>query len=319
MEFAKLVFEAFDKLLNKSQNESVEIAEEDKLTIIPDVRYSKTKKFNALMDIYYDEEIKTKRPVMFYLHGGGFVAGGKEFRKAIARWFAVQGFFVLNVNYGLSPDCVFPEQFKYLATALNWIEKNKEKYKLDLSKIVISGDSAGAYYASMLACISQNKKLQGKLNVDFDLKFAGVVLNCGLYDLHSILDKKMAFDLNGKIFESYTGIKKDEIENYKYKDSFSPLEFITKKFPPTFLIYSEKDVFCAGQTEKLAKKLEEKDIYFESFCSKSPFVNHCFSLEWKSKQAQRANILQAKFLQKIKEGSVDKKLSSSENLIREEL
>ena len=83
--------------------------------------------------------------------------------------------------------------------------------------------------------------------------------------------------------------------------------------------YAEKDIFCAGQTERFAKKLDEKDVYYESFCSKSPFVNHCFSLEWKSKQAQRANILQSLFLRKIKEGMIDKKQSESIYLIREEI
>ena len=319
MEFAKLVFDAFDKLLDRSQNEVVEIDGEEALTIVSDIKYSKTKKFDASLDIYFDKKIKTKKPVMFYIHGGGFVAGGKGYRRAIAKWFAVQGYFVVNVNYGLSPDCVFPDQFKHLATALKWVEKYSTKYNLDLSKIVISGDSAGAYYASMLACISQSKMLQEKLKININLTFAGVVLNCGLYDLQSVLEKRLAFDLNSKIFESYTGIAKDQVDKYKYKDYCSPLEFITNKFPPTFLIYAEKDIFCAGQTERFAKNLEEKDIYYESFCSKSPFINHCFSLEWKSKQAQRANILQSMFLRKIKEGSIDKKQSESIYLIREEM
>lgn len=319
MEIAKLVFDAFDKLLNKSQNEVVEIAGEESLTIIPDVKYSRTSKFNAVLDIYYDKNIKTKLPVMFYIHGGGFVSGGKGFRKAIAKWYAVQGFFVVNVNYGLCPDCVFPEQFRHLASALKWLEKNERKYNLDLDKVVVSGDSAGAYYSSMLACISECKNLQQTLKLDVNIKFAGLVLNCGLYDLKLVLNKRLAFDLNSKIFELYTGIKKEEIDKYKYKDWCSPLEFINKKFPPTFLIYAEKDIFCSGQAEKILKKLEEKDIYVESFCSKSPFVNHCFSLEWKTKQAQRANVLQSQFLEKIKKGNIDKKQSKSIYLIREEM
>ena len=184
---------------------------------------------------------------------------------------------------------------------------------------MVSGDSAGAYYAAMLACLSTSKKLREQLKIDINIKFAGAVLNCGLYDLKSVLEKRLAFDLNGKIFESYTGIKKEDVDEYQYKDCCSPLNFINKLFPPSFIIYAEKDLFCAGQAEKLMEKLEKKDVYYECFGSTSPLVNHCFSLEWKSKQAQRANFLQAEFLKKVKTGKICKKLSCAKMRINEKM
>ena len=319
MEFAKVVFDAFDKLLNKSQNEVVEIDGEEDVCVLTDCKYSKTQKYDAALDAYYIKKGKRTMPVIVYMHGGGFVSGGKEYRKAIAKWLAVQGYFVINVNYGLCPECVFPEQLKHLSMAIKWLENNKEKYNLNLKKVVVAGDSAGAYYATMLACLSTNKKLQEQLKIDVNIRFAGAVLNCGLYDLPSVLERRLAFDLNGKIFELYTGIKKEDIDDYKYKESCSPLNFINKSFPPTFLIYSEKDIFCAGQAEKLIKHFEEKDVYYESFCSTSPLVNHCFSLEWKSKQAQRANFLQASFLARLKAGKICKKLSKAETRVCEKM
>ncbi len=319
MEFAKIVFDAFDKLLNKSQNEVVEIDGEEDVCILRDCKYSKTKKYDAALDAYFVKKGKRSMPVIIYLHGGGFVSGGKEYRTAIAKWLAVQGYFVINVNYGLCHECVFPEQLKHLSMAVKWLETNQEKYNLNLKRVVVSGDSAGAYYASMLACLSTSKKLQEKLNAEINIRFAGAVLNCGLYDLQSVLERRLAFDLNGKIFESYTGIKKEDVDEYKFKDCCSPLMLINKLFPPTFLIYSEKDLFCAGQAEKLIEQLEEKDIYYESFASVSPFVNHCFSLEWKSKQAQRANFLQASFLEKIKRGKIRKKFSQATTRICERM
>lgn len=317
MDITKVVFEAIDKIFDKSQNRSVEIDGAEKITTVKDIRYSRTKKFNALLDIYYDKEIKEKKPVMFYIHGGGFVAGGKEYRTALSKWFAVQGYFVANVNYGLGPDCVFPEQIKHLVSALNWVGKVAKKYNLDTDKIVVSGDSAGAYFSSMMACITGSDKLQQKLGVKTNLKFCATILNCGLYDMKSILSKRMALDLNGKVFESYTGIKKDEVENYKYKDCCSPLSMIHKSFPPTLIIFAQKDVFCAGQAERLIKKFEDKDIYYESYMSTSIFANHCFSLEWKGKPAERANELQSMFLKKIKDGELSKHQSQTSICIHE--
>lgn len=317
VDITKVVFEAIDKVFNKSQNEKVEIDGEEKITVLKDLKYARTKKFQALMDCYFNESVTTKYPVMLYIHGGGFVAGGKEYRKALSTWFAVQGYFVVNVNYGLSPDCVFPEQIKHLVSALNWIGKNEKKYNLDLSKIVVSGDSAGGYFSAMLACVTESRKLQEKLGVKTDLHFCATILNCGLYDMKSILSKRMPLDLNNKVFESYTGIKKDEIEHYKYKDYCSPLSLINRSFPPTYIIYSEKDVFCSGQAERLIKKFDEKGIYFESYQSTTLFANHCFSLEWKGKAAERANYLQYKFLEKIKNGELPKRQSETTICVHE--
>ena len=99
MDFAKILFETMDKMFYKSFNESVEIDGAENISIFSDKKYSKSKKFDASMDLYFDEKIKAKRPVLLYIHGGGFVAGGKEFRKAIALWYATKGFFVVNVNF----------------------------------------------------------------------------------------------------------------------------------------------------------------------------------------------------------------------------
>lgn len=317
MDFAKILFETMDKMFYKSFNESVEIDGAENISILADKKYSKTKKFDATMDLYFDEKIKAKRPVLLYIHGGGFVAGGKEFRKAIALWYATKGFFVVNVNYGLCPECVFPEQIRHLVLALNWIKKNEKKYNLDLKKMVVSGDSAGAYFSAMLACVCESRALQRRLKVETDVHISAVVLNCGLYDLDSILNRKLTFGLNDMIFESYTGSKREDAEKYEYKDLCSPLKLINKSFPPVFLIYAEKDIFCSGQAELLAEKLKKKDIYYEKFYSTSPFINHCFSLEWKNKPAELVMTLQESFLERIKKGELPKKLSDTMTTIKE--
>ena len=225
---------------------------------------------------------------------------------------------MVNADYGLSPECKFPKQIQHLVSVLNWIKNNAEKYNLDLEKIVFAGDSAGAYFAAMLAVICGNAELQNKFRVRTELKPSATILNCGIYDVMSVLSKKIILDLNTKIFESYTGIKKEEIDSYKYKDVCSPVSIIDNTFPPTFLIYAEKDILCAGQAEILVKKFDECDIYFESYHSTSIFANHCFSLEWKSVPAQQANVLQEKFLSKIKNGDLPKHQSETTIYIREE-
>lgn len=305
MDIAKIIFDTIDKLSDKSYNDNATIEGFERISAVYDECYDENGDLDCLMDLYFDAELTEKLPVVLYIHGGGFVAGGKEYRRALATWYATKGFFVVNVNYGLSPYCVFPQQIKHLTKALNWIEENAERLNLDKNKIIVAGDSAGAYYAAMLACVTEDKNLQKKLGVNTNSHLAGAVLNCGLYDMQSILDKRLAFNLNELIFEQFTGIKKQDVQSYEFKDYCSPLGLVNEKFPATFVIFSKKDIFCAGQAEELIKRFREKNIYYESYHSTSPFLNHCFSLDWKNKATKDVMDKQSEFLEKIKTSKID--------------
>ena len=300
MKFTKAVFEAIDIAFNRKQNNSFKIEGAESVVVTKDVLYSTNDISNCKLDYYYiPKTTRDKYPVILNIHGGGFVAGDKVYRKSLCTWLATQGFFVVNANYGLCPECRFPTPILQLTRALNWIHKFSKILKLDTSKVVVSGDSAGAYYASMLCALSTNPEMQKIFKAKPKISPNACILNCGLYDLDHALESKMILDLNSKVFEDYTGISEEHINNYKYKQYCSPLSFITKNYPPALLIYANKDIFCKGQTEKLIEKLNENDIYFESYNSTSHFANHCFSLTWTSTPAKEANALIESFLNKF--------------------
>ncbi len=317
MDIAKFVFEAIDIAFNRKQNKSIEIEGIENIVVTKDVLYSDANIKTCLLDYHYMPKKKGLYPVIFNIHGGGFMAGGKEYRRALCDWFASDGFFVVNVNYGLCPDYKFPTPIVHLVSALNWVVANARRLRLDLTKVAVYGDSAGAYYASMLAAICTNEQLQKAFKVKPKIKLSATILNCGLYDINHTLDRRIVLDLNKKVFTAYTGIQEESFDNYRYKDYISPLPYITEAFPPTFVVYAQKDIFCGGQAEFLIKKLEENDIYFESYYTVSIIRNHCFSLEWTSEEAQEANRLIRKFSEKMADGTLPPKLSEAHYAIRE--
>ncbi len=319
MDIAKTVFEAIDKAFYKKQNESFVFDGADNVSIDKNIVYSDIDKSICLLDCYYTPKRKNKKyPVILYIHGGGFVAGDKDHRTGICSWLASNGYFVVNVNYGLSPECHFPEPIYHLVDSVNWIYKNAKQRELNLTKLIVSGDSAGAYYASMLATICLSSELQSILNVKPLTKFGACVLNCGIYNLNKALEEKMLFRINIKVFESYFGINLKEFDSFKLKDYCSPLPFMNKKFPPTFLIYAKKDIICIGQSEFIIDKLNELDIYYESYNSTSLLKNHCFSLEYSSKEAKEANRLMLDFLMRFTQNKLPKQQSKSDIMIRVE-
>ena len=56
------------------------------------------------MDVYFPQSAGSGRPVLLYLHGGGFIRGDKADRANVGWWGARQGFVTLLANYRLAPE-----------------------------------------------------------------------------------------------------------------------------------------------------------------------------------------------------------------------
>ena len=204
-----------------------------------------------------------------------------------------------NVNYGICPECKFPAPLQHLIYALNWLENNADRYNLDLGKIVIAGDSAGAYYSTAVISVVNSKKMQERLGVATDIAFKGAWLNCGLYDLKSALGGKVPLNLGAVILDDFASVDVKDINEYEYLDLCSIVDLADEKFPKTFVTYAQKDIFCKGQSEMLMAKLKECGVEVDEYHSTKLTKNHCFSLNWTGKDAITNNSLVEKFLADI--------------------
>lgn len=299
MSFAESVFILIDKICDGGQNKKkmlkfkgVNFNEE------LDVPYGESE--SEKLDIYYIKRPEgEKYPVLFLIHGGGFIAGDKHYRRGLSKWIADKGFFVVNINYALAPQYRFPIGLRQVVKAFNWVGENAEKYSLDLDNMCVSGDSAGGYYSAMLACIATNRQLQERFGVSTDLKFRAAVLDCGIYDVQEALQQKIVFNLTDKILYDFGGIHVKDLESYEYLDVLAPFNFVDENFPISFITYAEKDVFCKGQGQKLIKKLQDLGVHVEEHHSTKFLDNHCYPLNW-NKGAAKENVkLLEDFLRRV--------------------
>ncbi len=288
MDLPTALFKAIDVLFDYDQNrKKCTKFKNVEFEIEKDVVYDNSDAKTCLLDTYVLKNRPLgKTPVFFYIHGGGFVAGDKYRRRAIARWAAVRGYFVVNVNYGLSPEYKFPAPVKHLVSALNWVGDNAERLNLDVNKMVVSGDSAGGYMSVMLASVACNKSLQEKFGVSTDLTFGRAMPICGIYDIETALSKHMPFDLTNKILVDYTGVTLDQLDKYEYLDLFAPFKNVNENFPETFLCYSVKDIFCKGQGEKLLERFAELGVKTIEHHVYKLIENHCYCLSFTTKASK---------------------------------
>ncbi|MDR0426538.1 MAG: alpha/beta hydrolase [Clostridiales bacterium] len=270
-----------------------------------DIVYDEAHAEDCKLDLYYlPGRKRTKYPVLVYVHGGGFVAGDKKSREGTCRWLAQQGLFVVAVNYGLCPAYRFPEPLLHLIRSLSWIKENAKAYNLNSRKVIGAGDSAGGYYAMMMALVQCTPKLQTRFGVKPALRLGALALNCGLYDVESILRAKMPFNIPANIFKGFTGLDTVSLPDFEFGDSCAPVDFISAALPPLLLIYSKHDILCPGQTESIIEKLEERHVYYESFYSDKFLSNHCFPFAWFRRDSKLANDVTLDFIRRYVSGTL---------------
>ncbi|MFM5885762.1 MAG: alpha/beta hydrolase [Novosphingobium sp.] len=92
-----------------------------------------------------------KRPVLVFVYGGGWNSGKPQDYRFLGRTFARAGYVVVIPGYRLVPDGVYPHMLEDTAKALAWTRDNVAAYGGDPDRVVIMGQSAGAYNVAMVA------------------------------------------------------------------------------------------------------------------------------------------------------------------------
>lgn len=302
MSISTFMFKSIDILYNHSQNKrKICIDKNNKVNVIKDVIYDQSNPSNCKMDIYQLKNSKLISPVIIEIHGGGFVAGDKKYRKGLSNWLVrMTNATVFNINYSLAPKNKFPCAIYDIANAFNFIVKNANKWNVDKSKIIICGDSAGAFYASVLCTIFCNQKYRNLLKIKIlKSNIIGCILNCGVYDLKLALTNKTLFNISKFLVKDFLGISVKHIENHPYYKIMSPINFINSNFPTTFVTYCKYDYFCKGQGELLVDTFEKNNVVYEEFYSNKKKENHTFSLTWNSKLAKQNNKKMIYFINRL--------------------
>jgi len=120
------------------------------------------------------------RPVLLFVHGGGFVMGdknlpGSPYYDNVGVWAARNGFVGVTMTYGLAPAARYPSGAVDIASALTWLHAHVGAQGGDPRTIVVIGQSAGAIHAATYAA-------RADLWPDARIGIAGMILLSGVYD-----------------------------------------------------------------------------------------------------------------------------------------
>ena len=102
------------------------------------------------LDIYAPAGARNA-PVVVFFYGGSWNSGRRQDYAFAARALAAQGFVTVVPDYRLVPQVRYPGFVEDGAAAVAWTAQNIARYGGNPAEIGVSGHSAGAYIAMMLA------------------------------------------------------------------------------------------------------------------------------------------------------------------------
>lgn len=254
----------FDYRHTQDMKEKVQLNNRN-VKIFNNITYGKTfpkSQLDIITPAELDKDVKL--PVIFWMHGGGFIAGDKQYKNPLLSKIAEQGYIVVNVNYALAPEYKYPTPLIQMDQAVSFIKKNRHELPIDFNQVVFGGDSAGAQLSSQYTAIQTDNSLRSSM--DFKQQFKpkdirAAIFFGGFYNMNTV--KKTEFPRIQLFMSSYTGTSHWESE-FKNLSEMSTVEHVTSQFPPTFLSVGDADPF-ASQNVEFADVLKQHDIPTDTF------------------------------------------------------
>jgi acetyl esterase/lipase len=185
-------------------------------------------------------ESKSPRPVVVWIHGGGWSGGDKSSGLGLLMSYALRGDYVcFSVGYRLSGEAKWPAQIHDCKAAIRWIKANAEKYNIDPQRIGVWGSSAGGHLVSLLGTSGDVKELEGNNgSPDRSSRVACVVDFCGPSDLPNFFKAKN----DGGARRPIVGLLGGTVEEKAAEAvAASPVTYVTKDDAPILIVHGTED------------------------------------------------------------------------------
>ena len=123
--------------------------------------------------VYYEPKHAVSDKIIVWVHGGGWNAGTPKYFNFVGQCVANAGYRFVSIGYRLSPKNKYPCQIEDVCAGYQAALRYLESKKINTSKVIVSGPSAGAHLSSIL-CYSKSVQHQYDVDVSNVVGFIGV-------------------------------------------------------------------------------------------------------------------------------------------------
>ncbi len=240
----------------------------------PDLVYSAPQGFRPVtLDLYVRAKGGTAKPLVIYVHGGGWMGGTSRNAAAYADFPAVladlasRGYVVASLNYRLGGEAKAPAATQDVDAAIRWLKAHAADYGIDKTRVAIWGGSAGGQLAALAA--TDCTPADGKTESDC---VQAAAIWYGLFDIPNQPSAPAYFGSDGP--------------------KSSAVTFLDAKDPPFLLIHGDSDrTVPVTQSREMIGKLKALGVTAEFI--ELPGIDH----SWIGKTPEATTAAHIKALQ----------------------
>jgi acetyl esterase/lipase len=202
--------------------------------ITPNVTYLTASNYESKLDVYA-RRATTPQPTVVYFHGGFWAAGAKENSlMALVPWLEM-GWNVVNVEYRLARVAPAPAAVEDALCALRFIAAQAETYRIDVQRIVVTGESAGGHLTLMSAMTPASAELDRQCADNTPVPRVAAAINWyGIADVGDVIDGPNKANLA----VTWLGTLPNRAEVAR---RVSPLTYVRADLPPIMTIHGDAD------------------------------------------------------------------------------
>jgi len=199
-----------------------------------DITYLTASNYEVKLDVHKRKDTAAPQPTVIYIHGGGWIGGSKNGISSLLIPWLEMGWNVVNVDYRLSRVSQAPAAVEDCLCALRWVAAHAQNYGIDVTRLVLSGESAGGHLALTTGLIPETAGLDRQCPGAPLPKVAAIVDFYGITDVADLLDGP-----NERSYAvAWLGGAPDRQEVAK---RVSPLTYVRPGLPPILTIQGDAD------------------------------------------------------------------------------
>ncbi len=197
-----------------------------------DLAYAEPKAERRTLDVYAPAAAGAGRPVVVWVHGGGWRRGSKADVGAKPRAFTDRGCVFVAVNHRFVPDVTVAEMTGDVAKAVRWVHDHAGEFGGDPDAVFVMGHSSGAHLAALVCTDGRYLKAEGLT--------LGAVKGCVPVDVSAYDVPKLLADGTGSVpAATYKAVFGEAADGQR---EVSPAAHVAKgKGVPPFLILHVAD------------------------------------------------------------------------------
>ena len=211
-----------------------------------------------VFDLWLPSAGPQPRPLVIFIHGGGFRQGDKtRITAGTIKEYLGAGWAVASVNYRLTDTAPAPAAYLDCARALQYLRHHAAKWALDPKRVALTGSSAGAGTSLWIAF---HDDLADPKSADPISRQSTRVSCVVVTNAQSSYDPRFAekagiprpnFERHD-FFLPFYGITKDEIDAAKAHERYesaAPITYLNREDPPVMLRYGFRNEKTTPQSD----------------------------------------------------------------------